>query len=154
MLASRLAREQGADDALLVTPHGRVLECPTVVVLPVRDGEVCTAPLCRARARLDHPPRGAGRDDVREEPIALDELADAQEAFVASSVVRGRRRAPRRRARFEAPGPRTRALAALVREQILAELRLMRIATVVGNRPQFVKAAAVSRRCASATRRC
>ena len=29
MLAARLAREQGADDALLVTPHGRVLEAPT-----------------------------------------------------------------------------------------------------------------------------
>lgn len=29
MLASRLAQEQGADEALLVTPHGRVLEAPT-----------------------------------------------------------------------------------------------------------------------------
>ena len=29
MLARRLAQEQGADDALLVTPHGRVLEGPT-----------------------------------------------------------------------------------------------------------------------------
>ena len=32
--------------------------------------------------------------------------------------------------------------------------RAVRIVTLVGNRPQFVKAAAVSRRCASATRRC
>ena len=29
MLAGRLAKEQGADEALLVTPHGRVLEGPT-----------------------------------------------------------------------------------------------------------------------------
>ncbi len=29
MLASRLARERGFDEALLVTPHGRVLEAPT-----------------------------------------------------------------------------------------------------------------------------
>ena len=29
MLATRLAQEQGADEALLVTPHGRVLEGPT-----------------------------------------------------------------------------------------------------------------------------
>src|SRR5215212_4701191 len=29
MLCSRLARERGFDEALLVTPHGRVLEAPT-----------------------------------------------------------------------------------------------------------------------------
>ena len=34
-----------ADEALLVTPHGRVLECPTSSFFLVRDGEVLTAPL-------------------------------------------------------------------------------------------------------------
>ena len=29
MLATRLAQERGFDEALLVTPHGRVLEAPT-----------------------------------------------------------------------------------------------------------------------------
>jgi branched-chain amino acid aminotransferase len=29
MLAGRLAKEQGYDEALFVTPHGRVLEGPT-----------------------------------------------------------------------------------------------------------------------------
>ena len=29
MLCGRLARERGFDEALLVTPHGRVLEAPT-----------------------------------------------------------------------------------------------------------------------------
>ena len=29
MLCSRMARERGFDEALLVTPHGRVLEAPT-----------------------------------------------------------------------------------------------------------------------------
>src|SRR4051812_5103942 len=37
-LASRLAQEQGADEALLVTPHGRVLEAPTAAFFWVRDG--------------------------------------------------------------------------------------------------------------------
>ena len=33
MLATRLAQERGADEALLVTPHGRVLEAPTSSLL-------------------------------------------------------------------------------------------------------------------------
>ena len=38
MLAGRLAREQGYDEALLVTPHGRVLEAPTSSIFWVRTG--------------------------------------------------------------------------------------------------------------------
>src|SRR6202012_1438004 len=45
MLAGRLAREQGYDEALLVTPHGRVLEAPTSSVFYVRDGELPPPPL-------------------------------------------------------------------------------------------------------------
>ena len=46
MLASRLARERGFDEALLVTPHGRVLEAPDLVDLLGRtDGALCTPPL-------------------------------------------------------------------------------------------------------------
>ena len=69
---------------------------------------------------------------------------DAQEAFIASTRPRGRRRAPRRRA------PLRRARAAHARDRRAraradrVRAALMRIATVVGNRPQFVKAAAVS----------
>ena len=44
MLASRLAREQGFDEALLVTPHGRVLEAPTSSLFWVRGGELLTPP--------------------------------------------------------------------------------------------------------------
>jgi branched-chain amino acid aminotransferase len=39
MLASRLAREAGADEALLVTPHGRVLEAPTAAFFYSLDGK-------------------------------------------------------------------------------------------------------------------
>ena len=45
MLATRLAREQGADEALLVTPHGRVLEGPTTSFFYVLDGALYTPPL-------------------------------------------------------------------------------------------------------------
>ena len=45
MLTRRLAREQGSDEALLVTPHGRVLEAPTTSIFWVNDGEIQTPPL-------------------------------------------------------------------------------------------------------------
>ena len=60
----------GADEALLVTPHGRVLEVPDGVVLPRSRRARSDAAAVRARARLDHAsararsrrcPRGADR---------------------------------------------------------------------------------------------
>src|SRR5947208_4304436 len=46
MLASRIARDRGFDEALLVTPHGRVLEAPTSSVFWVDpSGTLCTPPL-------------------------------------------------------------------------------------------------------------
>jgi len=45
MLASRLAREAGFDEALLVTPHGRVLEAPTSSIFWVAGGQLSTPPL-------------------------------------------------------------------------------------------------------------
>src|SRR5437588_7793772 len=76
-LASRLARERGFDEALLVTPAGGVLEGPTSSIFWVEDGMVLTPPLDehilasitrrivveRARAQerscTPEPPRGA-----------------------------------------------------------------------------------------------
>src|SRR2546421_12201285 len=45
MLATRLARERGFDEALLVTPHGRVLEAPTSSIFWVAGDKVLTPPL-------------------------------------------------------------------------------------------------------------
>ena len=45
MLAGRLAREAGYEEALLVTPHGRVLEAPTSSIFYVFGGELFTPPL-------------------------------------------------------------------------------------------------------------
>ena len=45
MLAGRLARERGFDEALFVTPHGRVLEGPTWSFFWVSGGRLLTPPL-------------------------------------------------------------------------------------------------------------
>src|SRR6478609_4939481 len=45
MLATRLAKEGGYDEALLVSPHGRVLEGATWSFFWVRDGKLLTPPL-------------------------------------------------------------------------------------------------------------
>jgi branched-chain amino acid aminotransferase len=86
MLATRLAKEQGYDEALLVTPHGRVLEGPTWSFFWVRDGELLTPPLedrilaSVTRARIIE------ETDAAEEPCTLEDLGAAQEAFIASTV--------------------------------------------------------------------
>ena len=86
MLATRLAQERGYDEALLVTPHGRVLEAPTSSLVYVVDGEVRTPPLD------DHILASITRAAVLrltggvEHPCALADLAGAQEAFLASTT--------------------------------------------------------------------
>lgn len=88
MLCTRIAHERGFDEALLVTPHGRVLEAPTSSLFWVDgEGTLCTPPLddhvlaSITRAHLLH------LLDVEERSIALDELkATAREAFLASTT--------------------------------------------------------------------
>ncbi|MBA3437169.1 MAG: aminotransferase class IV [Thermoleophilaceae bacterium] len=87
MLCSRLARERGFDEALLVTPHGRVLEGPTSSLFWVDgSGTLCTPPLedhilaSITRAHL------LNLVDVTERPVTTEELLGAQEAFMASTV--------------------------------------------------------------------
>jgi branched-chain amino acid aminotransferase len=86
MLAGRLAREQGFDEALLVTPHGRVLEGPTWTFFWVSGGRVFTPPL------EDRILASITRAYVIEEcgaverPCTLDDVAAADEAFIASTV--------------------------------------------------------------------
>jgi len=86
MLASRLARERGFDEALLVTPHGRVLEAPTASFFWVRDGQVSTPPL--EEHLLDSITRRLVIEsmDVREVATTREDLASASEAFLASTV--------------------------------------------------------------------
>ena len=86
MLAGRLARERGFDEALLVTPHGRVLEAPTSSIFWIKDGEVLTPPLSEhilasITRKLIMDVSGAV-----ERPCPLEELLSADEAFLASTV--------------------------------------------------------------------
>jgi branched-chain amino acid aminotransferase len=87
MLCTRIARERGFDEALLVTPHGRVLEAPTSSFFWVDGaGALCTPPLD------DHVLASITRAhlldliDVEERSVALDELKSAREAFLASTT--------------------------------------------------------------------
>jgi branched-chain amino acid aminotransferase len=86
MLAGRLARERGFDEALLVTPHGRVLEAPTSSIFWISDGAVLTPPL------EDHILASITRrivmelTDAREQPCTLDDLRAADEAFLSSTI--------------------------------------------------------------------
>lgn len=86
MLASRLAREAGADEALLVTPHGRVLEAPTSAFFYVLDGRLHTPPLA------DHILDSITRRHVLElmgataRVLHCDQLVELEEAFLASTT--------------------------------------------------------------------
>jgi branched-subunit amino acid aminotransferase/4-amino-4-deoxychorismate lyase len=125
MLATRLAKERGAVEALLVTPHGRVLEAPTSAFFVSLDGErLVTPPLSdhildsiTRRRLLSLSP------DAREEVVTVDDLARATEAFLASTtrdvqavVAIDGRELP------SAPGPLTRAAAEAFAAHKAAEL--------------------------------
>jgi branched-chain amino acid aminotransferase len=117
-LATRLAQEQGYDEALLVTPHGRVLEAPTSSLFWVKDGELLTPPLS------DHILASITRaiiievTDASERATTLTDLLDADEAFLASTVreVQPITRVDERE--FEAPGPVTARVADAVERHI------------------------------------
>jgi branched-chain amino acid aminotransferase len=86
MLAGRLAKELGADEALLVTPHGRILEAPTATFFWVRDGRLLTPPLEDGILASITRDRLLAECEVEEAPSTLDDVRAAQEAFIASSV--------------------------------------------------------------------
>jgi len=89
MLAGRLARERGFDEALLVTPHGRVLEGPTWSFFWVSEGRVLTPPLeDRILASITRA-YVIEECDAEERICTLDDIAAADEAFIASTVREG-----------------------------------------------------------------
>jgi branched-chain amino acid aminotransferase len=123
MLTTRLAQERGFDEALLVTPHGRVLEAPTSTLFWVdRDGALCTPPLDEHILASITRDRLVALLDVRERSCPLDDLYSASEAFLASTLrevmpvhaIDGRE--------LPAPGRLTLQAAERLRERIEAEL--------------------------------
>src|SRR3954469_14732139 len=87
MLATRLAEQDGADEALLVTPHGRVLEAPTSTFFCSLDGRTLVTPPLEDHI-LDSITRRRllGVCEVEERPIAADDLRGAQEACLVSTT--------------------------------------------------------------------
>jgi branched-chain amino acid aminotransferase len=126
MLASRLARERGYDEALLVTPDGRVLEAPTASIFWVEGETLLTPPLD------DHILASITRRIVVEQAGAierscsLEELLAADEAFLASTVREVHPISAIDRRSFAAPGPVSTATAEVVGNWIRSELAAAR----------------------------
>jgi branched-chain amino acid aminotransferase len=123
MLATRIAQERGFDEALLVTPHGRVLEAPTSSIFWVAGGEVLTPPLS------DHILASITRAvvfavaDVQERACTLADLDSADEAFLVSTTREVQPVAAVDERVFAEANPVTDRIAAATREHIVAALR-------------------------------
>jgi branched-chain amino acid aminotransferase len=122
MLSSRLARERGFDEALLVTPHGRVLEAPTSSLFWVdADGAILTPPLSEHILASITRQRVMDVAQVTERPCTMDDLRAASEAFLASTTREAQSIAAIED--LELPdGERTREVATALRERIEEEL--------------------------------
>ena len=122
MLCTRLAREAGAYEALLVTPHGRVLEAPTSSFFYVLEGRLCTPPLS------EHILESITRRwivelfDVDERETVLADLDDIREAFLASTFKEALPVHAVAGITLDAPGPITREVGARLGERIAAEV--------------------------------
>jgi branched-chain amino acid aminotransferase len=110
MLATRLAKEEGADEALLVRPDGIVLEPPTSTIFWVAEGALRTTALAEgvlASITRDHLLKAV--PGIEEGAWTLDEVKGASEAFLASTTRELQAVASIDGvALAEAPGPRTR----------------------------------------------
>ncbi|MGI8921062.1 MAG: aminotransferase class IV [Solirubrobacteraceae bacterium] len=122
MLATRRAKQAGFDEALLVTPHGRVLETPTASFFWVSGGELRTPPLD------DHILASITRADVieltgaREHPCTREDLETADEAFIASTLREVMPASALEARELAAPGPLTAQAADALREHIAGAL--------------------------------
>jgi branched-chain amino acid aminotransferase len=124
MTATRLAKRDGADEALLVEPDGTVMEAPTSTIFWV-DGD----------GALHTPSLGAGilasitRERImRVAPVEesddyqLRDVLDASEVFLASSLREVQGVSSLDGLTYTCPGPVTQRVAGLLAERIEAEL--------------------------------
>jgi branched-chain amino acid aminotransferase len=128
MQASRIAKDRGADEAVLVRPDGTVLEPPTSAIFWVSaDGELRTPALSDGVLESITRDRLIKAHDVAEGTWDIEDLRSAREAFLASttrevqavSEIDGS-------AVSEAPGPRTREAQQAFAETLGRELRELR----------------------------
>jgi branched-chain amino acid aminotransferase len=123
VLARRIAQEQGADEALLVTPHGRVLEGPTCSFVCSLDGEtLVTPPLSEHILDSITRRRLLAVCEIEEAVIARDDLARVREAFMASTLREVHPIHSIDDAQLGEPGALTRDAAGCVRAHIEQEL--------------------------------
>jgi branched-chain amino acid aminotransferase len=119
MLATRSAKERGFDEALLVTPHGRVLEAPTSTLFwCAGDGTLATPPLDEhilASITRAYVMEATGAE---ERVCTRDDLAQASEAFLASTIREVQPVVAIEDIELHAPGERTKQAAAGLRERI------------------------------------
>jgi branched-subunit amino acid aminotransferase/4-amino-4-deoxychorismate lyase len=122
MLATRLAQERGFDEALLVTPHGRLLEGPTSSIVLALGGRLVTPPLSEHVLDSITRRRLLEVSDVAEEPLTLDDLRRATGAALVSTT---REVQPVERVEdieLDLNDPLVQGAARAVRERIAAEL--------------------------------
>jgi branched-chain amino acid aminotransferase len=124
MLASRLAREQGFDEALLVTPHGRVLEAPTSSIFWIKEGAILTPPLDEHILASITRAAVIELTGAREQPCTLEDLEQADEAFLASTTREVQPVAAIDERSFDDAGPITAEAAAAMNARIRSELGL------------------------------
>ncbi|HYF25099.1 MAG TPA: aminotransferase class IV [Baekduia sp.] len=124
MLANRLADEQGADQALLVTPHGRLLEAPTSSFFCAFDeGPLVTPPLSEHLLNSITRRRLLRLVAVEECPLTRADLPLLREAFLASTTREVHPVAAIDGVALpEVPGQRTAAAAAAFRAHVEAEV--------------------------------
>lgn len=124
MTASRIARRDGADEALLVGPDGTVMEAPTSTIFWVDgDGMLHTpelgagilASITRARIMQVAPVQESG-------DYKLGDVFEASEVFLASSLREVQGVASLDDLTYACPGPVTQRVAGLLAERIEAEL--------------------------------
>ncbi len=122
MLCTRLAQERGFDEALLVTPHGRVLEAPTSTLFWAgADGVLHTPPLEEHILPSITRNRIVELLDVEERSCPTETLMEATEAFLASTIREVQSIGAVEDVEFD-EGPRTREAASAFRAHVDAEL--------------------------------
>jgi branched-chain amino acid aminotransferase len=86
MLSDRRAKNAGADLALLITPHGRILEGATSSFFAVLDGELVTAPISEHILESITRKYVIATSTVTERTISRDDIPNFSEAFLASTT--------------------------------------------------------------------
>lgn len=86
MLSDRRAQAAGADLALLITPHGRILEGATSSFFAVLDGELVTPPISEHILKSITRKYVIETSNVIERALTRDDIPNFSEAFLASTT--------------------------------------------------------------------